>query len=223
MTIGTALVIIAILYFVDKHHLWKKAAFICLVIIAVVMVGLGGYYGWERLQERSAAKAEREMASQSVKDKQIGLSAGLVPNWYIPPPPKGFIVEDVAYTILNPVEANDAARTDGWVWYRDSFCGVLGAPRQPANRIIHGHELFDFESYDDRWLAGTNLPLEVKHALWSAKVAECRLPDGSRDVKACLDRERGIITGLYFPDSGGVCPTKQELVYLNNKRKDEHQ
>jgi hypothetical protein len=43
VTIGTALVIIAILYLIDKYHLWKKTAVACLVVLAVAVVGFTGY------------------------------------------------------------------------------------------------------------------------------------------------------------------------------------
>jgi hypothetical protein len=219
VTIGTALVIIAILYLIDKYHLWKKTAVACLVVLAVAVVGFTGYYGWQKLQEHRAEKAEQEKESKAGKDEGINLSAGLVPNWTIPPAPKGFISEDVAYAILHPVKANDTARTEGWLWYRDSFCAIVGDSARSVNRIIHDHDLFSLDSYDAKWLTGTNLPQEVKHALWSAKVAECRLPAGSKNVKACLDRERGFVTDDKFADLGSLiaCDPKQEMVYLNSK------
>ncbi len=64
MTIGTALVIIAILYLIDKHNLWKRAAALCVIALAVALVGFAGYYGWQKLQERKArAKAEAHLQS----------------------------------------------------------------------------------------------------------------------------------------------------------------
>jgi hypothetical protein len=94
------------------------------------------------------------------------------------------------------------------------------ATRHPPAR------LFSLETYDDKWLTGTSLPAEVKRALWSAKVGECRLPAGSKDVTACLDRERGTVTGNWFADFGGTlvsCAPKQEMIYLNSKAEQKTQ
>ena len=87
MTIGTALVIIAILYLIDRHHLWKKAAVACLVAFAVAIVGFSGYYGWEKLQERRAARTSSDEYEISAADIADGLVD--VPNWTIHSTPKG--------------------------------------------------------------------------------------------------------------------------------------
>lgn len=227
MTIGTALVVIAILYLIDKHCLWRKAAVACLIAFAVVVVRFIGYYGWQKFQERRAARARADQEiAKTGRSAEIDPSAGLVPDWSVPLAPKGFISEDVAYAILDPVKAVDTARTEGWLWYRDSSCVIMGDSIQPVNRILHGHDLFSLESYDDRWMTGANLTQQVKHALWSAKVAECRLPAGSKNVKACLDRDRGTVTGDQFADLGGklvTCSPKEEMVYLSRKTEDKPQ
>jgi len=85
---------------------------------------------------------------------------------------------------------------------------------------LHDRDLFSFESYDDRWLKGIDLPREVKRALWSAKVTECELPAGSKGVKACLDRQGGTIIKRPFSDLDEhvtSCGSKHEMVYLNSE------
>lgn len=216
MTIGTALVIIAILYLIDRHHLWKKAVVACLIVLTVALIGFSGYYGWQKLQETRAAKAEQEITARTAKDKSIDLSAGLVPDWTVSPPPNGYVSEDVAYAILYPLKTNATVRTDAWVWYRDSWCGVIGAPAQFPDRIGHEHDLFSLESYDARWMKDISLAQEVKRALWSAKVAECRLPPDSKEVRACLDR----VTGTVEVDPEWAqyltgCGPKREMIFLN--------
>src|ERR1700729_2472592 len=123
MTIGTALVIIAILYLIDKHNLWKRAAAVCLITLAVAVVGFAGYYGWQRLQEKRArAKAQAELESQW----QVVAEE---PNWNMLPPPKGYILDsDVSYAILYPLKADQKMKTDAWKWYQDSSCAVMGGP-----------------------------------------------------------------------------------------------
>ncbi len=220
MTIGTALVVIAVLYFIDKYHLWKKAAIALSVILLITLAGLTGYYAWEKFQEREASK--RKVIEEATEKNTIDLSAGLVANWDIPPPPKGFISEDVSYAILYPVKADSTAKTDAWFWYRDSNCGVLGNdPLPSASRIIHKNNLFDLQSYDDRWMKEVKLPERVKQALWSAKAEECRLPRGAKNVKSCLNRAKGTVLHNPFADLGAEaawCIPEEEMVYLSGSR-----
>jgi hypothetical protein len=255
MTIGTALVIIAILYLVDKHNLWKRVAVVLLAALVVALVCFGGYYGWEKLQEfhrlretrgdktanpslptNSYALSEVEEAPSYSADEveeapaglvpkapntgrhdEIDLSAGLVPKWNIPSPPKGFISEDVAIAILDPVKVDEKAKTDAWLWYRDSKCVIAGDPQQAVNRILHERDLFSFESYDPRWLKGISLGEEVKRALWNARVKECQLPPESKNVRACLDRTTGTIdTDPKWAKYMESCGSAREMIYLNS-------
>lgn len=213
MTIGTALVIIAILYLIDKHNLWKRAVAACLITFALALVGFAGYYGWQRVQEKRArAKAEAELESQwqAVAEE---------PNWNMLRPPKGYILDsDVSYAILYPLKADQKMKTDAWKWYQDSGCAVMGSPGLSSpqqNRIVHERDLFSFDSYDPRWMSTISLPLEAKRALWSAKVAECRLQPGVKGVKACLDRATGEIDNGPWVKYATSCGPKQEMIYLN--------
>ncbi len=79
-------------------------------------------------------------------------------------------MEDVAYAILYPVKAKQTAKTEAWTWYRDSSCVTLDdSPQTNRAVLLHGSDLFSVKAYDDRWLKDTDLPLNVKRALWSAK------------------------------------------------------
>jgi len=209
VTIGTALVVIAVLYFIDKYQLWKKAALVCLIVLGVALVGGSGYYGWHIWQER---KAQAALESQwKVVDEK--------PDWDIPSPPAGFVLEDASYAILFPIKADREAKTDAWEWYRSSKCVAVGDARK-VNAVLHDTDLLSFESFDDRWLKEVTLASEVKLALWSAKVKECQLPAGSKNVKACLDRQTGTIASQFSDLPPGAqlvsCGPKQELIYLNS-------
>jgi hypothetical protein len=221
MTIGTALVIIAILYLIDKHNLWKRAAAVFLIALAVALVGFAGHYGWRRLQEshrRTAVPAEGE-AANTEKHNEIDLSAGLIPRWNIPSPPRGFISDDAAVAVLDPIKADENAKTEAWAWYRDSKCVIvrpIGGPQQTVTHVLHERDLFSFESYDPRWLKGVSLGEEVKRALWNAKVKECQLPPGSKNVRACLDRATGTIDAdPRWADYLTSCGPKREMIYLS--------
>lgn len=186
MTIGTALVLIAILYLIDKHKLWKRAVQCCLVAGLVGLVGLAAYFGWHLWEERKTAMELRE--------------------------------SDAVQAILYPIKVDDNEKTKAWEWYRASDCVVLDSATAPANRILHDTDLYDFGAYDNRWMNGIQLPQEVKHALWSAKVAECHLPSGSSRVRACLDRGTGTVDTDPWTKYMTDCGPKKEMIYLSAEK-----
>jgi hypothetical protein len=214
MTIGAALVIIAILYLIDKHNLWKRSAAVCLIILAITLLGFAGYYGWQRWQERKAqAKAEADLESQwEVVSEE--------PNWNIPDPPKGFVPESVSEAILYPLKIADKVKTDAWVWYRDSSCVIVGDPATSPTHVLHKNDLFRFDSFDARWMRDIALPQEVKRGLWNAKVAECGLQPGQKNVKACLDRATGTVDVGPDPEKFAQyltsCGPNMEMIYLKS-------
>lgn len=212
MTIGTALVIIAILYFIDKHHLWKRAALVCLIVLIAALMGFSGYYGWQRMRESRAANE-----TLGPRKSKMDLSAGIVPDWTIPLPPKGFIPDDVAFAILYPIKADAALKTDAWTWFRNSECAIGGNPSSPADSIAHDSDLFNLESYDARWMKDISLPQEVRRALWAAKAKECQLPPGSQDVPACLNRAKGTVEEYPWVTYGGNCSPGEEKVLLSDE------
>jgi len=205
MTIGTALVIIAILYLIDKHNLWKRFAIVCLTALAVTLGVAAGYYAWQTWQERKdQAKVQAELKAQWVDWE---------PTWSAPPPPKGFSFDDVAEDILYPVKAEDNVKTDAWKWYRDSGCVSDNPPPAAMTGVLHNPDLFILGSYDPKWMSSIALPPEVKRALWSAKVAECRLQPGAKKIQACLDRATGNV--LVIPNPAKSC-APLEMVLLNS-------
>lgn len=52
MTIGWAIIAVAVLYLLDKHHLLKKALIGVGIIVAVVAVAYVGFWSYQRLEER---------------------------------------------------------------------------------------------------------------------------------------------------------------------------
>jgi hypothetical protein len=206
MTIGTALVIIAILYLIDKHNLWKKAVAVCLVALAITLLGFAGYYGWQKWQQRKVqAKAEKELESQW----QV-VSGG-------PSLPNGYVLENVSEAILYPLKADDEVKAAARAWYSDSSCAIVGSSTPPTTHVLHKDILFSFDSYDPAWMRDIALPPEMKRALWNAKVAECRLHPGEKLVKACLDRATGAVDVGPWVQYMTSCEPKREMVYLNSE------
>ena len=138
MTIGTALVIIAVLFLIDKYQLWKKAAIICAIATAVTLLSVAGYYGWAKWQQ---------MKEQASDNSYAEVGSLKPPDWSIAAPPKDYIFDDVAFAILYPIKADQDAKTEAWTWYHNSSCAKLDSAE--SNRIVHGQDIFSLESYDD--------------------------------------------------------------------------
>jgi hypothetical protein len=69
MTLGLALILIFVLYLIDKHSRWREAAKIVTGLVILCLVGLGGFYGWTKYDEYRTAK--REVASAAALQKSI--------------------------------------------------------------------------------------------------------------------------------------------------------
>jgi hypothetical protein len=52
VTIGWAIIVVAVLYLLDKHHLMKEALIGVGIMVAVVAVGYVGFRSYHRLEER---------------------------------------------------------------------------------------------------------------------------------------------------------------------------
>jgi hypothetical protein len=56
MTLGIALLLIFILYLIDKHSRWRQAVKITIGLIVVGLVGLGGIYAWQKYDDYQTEK-----------------------------------------------------------------------------------------------------------------------------------------------------------------------
>jgi hypothetical protein len=55
MTIGTAIVVIAAMYFIDRHKPWKHAAIVLGSLAILSGLGVGGYFAYQHTTEKKAA------------------------------------------------------------------------------------------------------------------------------------------------------------------------
>jgi uncharacterized membrane protein YsdA (DUF1294 family) len=68
--LSVALVLIFVLYLIDKHSLWRKVAKIAIYTVTVFLVVGAGIYGWLRYDAyRSAKRQEAEDAAYRAKMK----------------------------------------------------------------------------------------------------------------------------------------------------------
>jgi hypothetical protein len=56
MSIGIGLVVIFVLYLIDKHNRWRQAAKIAAGLVVLALLIGGGIFGWQELISRREAK-----------------------------------------------------------------------------------------------------------------------------------------------------------------------
>jgi hypothetical protein len=76
MPIAIALVLIFVLYLIDKHKLWRKALKLFIGLVVLSVVGIGGFIGWEQYRTyRDERRQETEAAAEQVREEQARFSA----------------------------------------------------------------------------------------------------------------------------------------------------
>ena len=58
MTLGISLLLIFILYLIDKHNQWRRAAKVGLGILVLAILAAAAIYAWNRHNERLAQEEE---------------------------------------------------------------------------------------------------------------------------------------------------------------------
>jgi hypothetical protein len=119
---------------------------------------------------------------------------------------------DVSEAILYPLNEDQNAKTDAWVWYRDSSCASVGGPASPPTHVLHKGDVFSINSYDPRWMSGIALPLKVKRTLWNAHRCTIRL-------RALRRMSSGIMAGRFvlISKDGAVPPAVRSAVGAHRK------
>jgi len=56
MSIGIALIVIFILYLIDKHNLWRQAAKVGAGLVVLVILIGSGIFGWQEFKSRREAR-----------------------------------------------------------------------------------------------------------------------------------------------------------------------
>jgi hypothetical protein len=70
MSIGYALIVIFVLYLIDKHNRWRQAAMIVGGLIILGALGIGGVYGWTKYGEYKTAKQQAVQQAAFIKRLQ---------------------------------------------------------------------------------------------------------------------------------------------------------
>jgi len=64
--LSIAIVLIFIMWLVDKHAAWKTVGKLALIALGIAALGLGSFYGWTTYQERKREAAERRKHAELV-------------------------------------------------------------------------------------------------------------------------------------------------------------
>jgi len=57
MTLGIALLLIFILYLIDKHNRWRQLVKVIIWLVVIGVVGLGEFFGWVKYENHKTTKA----------------------------------------------------------------------------------------------------------------------------------------------------------------------
>jgi hypothetical protein len=104
MWIGSALVLIFILYLIDKHNQWRLVLRLVIGLVLLCILTVGGFWGWQQYQDYRQEKEEQAEAAA----KQVRFSA-CVSRLNQIPVPKDAAVADVPNDIQAACYANPNA------------------------------------------------------------------------------------------------------------------
>lgn len=64
--LSIALVLIFIMWLIDKHAAWKTAGKVGLLVLGFAVLGVGSFYGWNRYQNRKREEADRKKHAELI-------------------------------------------------------------------------------------------------------------------------------------------------------------
>jgi cytoskeletal protein RodZ len=69
VALGIALILIFVLYLIDKHNRWRQAIKITVALMILAIVGVGGLFGWQEYQAWQAARQEAQREAEQAKQE----------------------------------------------------------------------------------------------------------------------------------------------------------
>jgi type II secretory pathway pseudopilin PulG len=67
MALGIALILIFVLFLIDKHNRWRQAIKITVALIILAILGVGGLFGWQEYETWQSAKQEAQREAEQAK------------------------------------------------------------------------------------------------------------------------------------------------------------
>jgi len=123
MTIGVAIVVVAAMYFIDKHNLWRRCA-ICLVIVAfAALLAQGGFWGWRVYRDARDKKALAEFNKKWAAEVPACNARNIKTYFDVaaqsPPPaglPPGFELQSIPQSTMEEIKKSCSADPYKYVW-----------------------------------------------------------------------------------------------------------
>lgn len=69
MTLGIALLLIFILYLIDKHNRWRQLVKVTIGLVVLCILAVSGYFGWVKYQAWQEARQEAQREAENAKQE----------------------------------------------------------------------------------------------------------------------------------------------------------
>src|ERR1700752_2751045 len=137
MPIAVALVLIFVLYLIDKHKLWRKALKLVIGVVVLGILGIGGVLGWGKYQDyRDERRKEAEGAAQEAEAEaeQARISACISRLEKIPVP-KDAVAAEIPSDIQITCSGDSSATTYNYHPVPPLAPGATLIPPNPKSTI----------------------------------------------------------------------------------------
>jgi hypothetical protein len=136
MNIGIAIVLVAVMYFIDKHSLWRRFA-MCLGVVAVLaLLGLGGFWGWTTYRDAKWVAEIPACNSRNIKTYFAAKAASA------PALPPGFELErSIPQSTMEEIKKRCSADPYKYVWSGWTVMdeGCIDGTNPPCTLTSDGH------------------------------------------------------------------------------------
>ncbi len=69
MTLGIFLLLIFVLYLIDKHNRWRQALKLVIVLVVLCVIAVSGFFGWVRYEASQTARQEAQREAENAKQE----------------------------------------------------------------------------------------------------------------------------------------------------------
>lgn len=113
MPIAIALVVIFVLYLIDKHKLWRKALKLVIGLVVLSVLGIGGFLGWKsyrayRDEKRKEAEGAAQLAEAAAEQARVSACISRLEKI---PLPKDAVATEIPSDIQITCYGNSSATT----------------------------------------------------------------------------------------------------------------
>ncbi len=149
MTIGVAIIVVAVMYFIDKHNLWRRFTMGLGIVIVLALLGLGGFWGWTTYRDardkRALVEFNKKWAAEipTCNARNIKMIYFGVAQW--PPPedaPWAKPEQSIPQSTMDEIKKNCTA--DPYTYVRRTGLEILGeecldGTNDPCMLVSDGH------------------------------------------------------------------------------------